>query len=68
MNISTPIGSYLSRPVVRNNNERDNKRDNKSCIMRSKVLTNATLILGASIIGLKLGKFSKNLPQKVIED
>lgn len=63
MNISTPIGSYLSRPVVRKNNE----RDNKSCIIRNQVLTNATFILGASIIGLKLGKMSKNVLPKVIE-
>ena len=63
MNILTPIGSYLSRPVVRKNKE----RENKNCILRNDVLTNTTFILGASVIGLKLGKMSKNVLPKVIE-
>lgn len=64
MNILTPIGNYLTQPVVRKNKSY-NEGENKNCILRNDVLTNTTLILGASIVGLKIGKMSKNIFPKV---
>ncbi len=60
MNISSRIGSYLSSPIGIKSNTYDDSNFETS-IFKKTLLTNAAIIVGASLIGLKARSLPKDI-------
>lgn len=67
MNFLSHIGSYLSRPVLVKNSTNDGSSA-KISFVNNSVLTNGALILGVSVVGLKMRKIPKDIFVKVSKE